>query len=355
MILFLEEGMTCGGSGVLKTIKFISSLLDIIFFVVPIILTLLLSFDFFTSLISKEEDIQKKVGLFIKRILTCVILFLLPKIVTFVLTLFSSIGIEYAECVKIAKEGSDFSQYDLKIPSEYSKNSIDISTNKGKATVKVNPSSGTSSGNGKILLIAGHSFSPYCAQDPANTECRPTTLKYEEPVETRKLVQLIKSELLKIGYKNDDVDIVNELLGEDFNDSSTSKSLYIEAKIHRDELLKKIDFSQYEYAIEIHFNASTNNGGGTAKGVLTYCLDSSCGGVSEINSEIRKAVINTLNTNDAGVITSGLTNLNLLNGKVPFTYLETEYYDNDAAMDIYANNRENVAAAIAKVIKKYYP
>ena len=230
----------------------------------------------------------------------------------------------------------------------YSKNCTDIHPGTGGST-------GKSSGSGKILLIAGHSFSPYCAKDPRNYECRPTTLKYEEPVETRKLVKLLKQKLIDQGYKSNDIDIVNELLGEDFNDPSTSKSLYIEEVTNHDELVKKINFSQYQYAIEIHFNASTNNGGGTAKGVLTYCLDSSCGGVSEINSEIRKAVINTLNTNDAGVITSGLTNLNLLNGKVPFTYLETEYYDNDAAMDIYANNRENVAAAIAKVIKKYYP
>ena len=229
--------MTCGGSGVLTTIKFVTSLLDIVCVIVPIVLLLMLSFDFAVAVLSKEDDMKKKTSLAVKRVISCAVIFLLPNIITFVLALFSSIGVEYAECVKIAKEGSDFSQYDLNISSKYSDNTIDLSTNKGSVTIADNDSS-TSSGKGKILLIAGHSFAPYCAN--ASRECRPTNLKYEEPVETRKLVQLIKSELIKIGYKKDDVDIANELLGEDFNDKSTSKSLFVEASNNRDSLDSKV-------------------------------------------------------------------------------------------------------------------
>ena len=232
----------------------------------------------------------------------------------------------------------------------YSKNCTDI-----RAPKTPSGDSGQSNGNGKILLIAGHSYSPYCSSHSEGNECREDASVYghSEPTETRKLVKLLKTKLLALGYSADDVDIVNELLGENFNDTSTSKSLYMEEKYNHDALHKKIKFSQYKYAIEIHFNASPLH---TSKGVMSPCLASGCGAGINISSEIRKQVNNVLKTGNLGTWTDDLYDLRLFNSiNVPFTYLETEFYDNKSAMANYDKNIDSVAEAIAKTIKQYYP
>ena len=50
-----------------------------------------------------------------------------------------------------------------------------------------------------------------------------------------------------------------------------------------------------------------------------------------------------------------ISNFNFLKGKgIPFTYLETEFYDNPTAMKKFKDNESQVALAVAKCIKKHY-
>ena len=245
----------------------------------------------------------------------------------------------------LISDSSYHPDYVISMKDWYSKNCTDIHAGNGG-------SSGKSSGKGKILLLAGHSYSPYC--NKATNECRGVwdSTGYAEEKETRTLVKLLKQKLIKQGYKDSDIDIVNELLGENFNDTSTSKSLYVEI-MNDTAAYHKIDFSRYKYAIEIHFNGSDTH---TASGVCSVCTNGDCGISSGINSKIRSAVKGALGKPDNGVCNIDTHTFNLFKEKgIPFTYLETEYYDNKSAMDHYSNNKEAVAEAIAKVIKDNYP
>ena len=227
----------------------------------------------------------------------------------------------------------------------YSKNCTDIQKGTGNSSGGSN-----SSGKGKILLIAGHSYSPYC--DRFDNECRGTSKAgYAEESETRKLVQLLKNKLVSQGFKRSDIDIVNELLGENFGDTSTSKSLYGEL-VDNSSAFKNIDFSKYKYAMEIHFNASSD---GDVSGVCTVCTNGNCGNSSSINSSIRSTVSRVLNSPNNGICNvSTKTFAHFSSLGVPFTYLETEYYDNKTAMQNYEKNKDKLATEIAKVIRNNY-
>ena len=209
---------------------------------------------------------------------------------------------------------------------------------------------GTSSGKGKILLVAGHSFEPYCGL--ATNECRGySNAGYAEEVETRDLIKRVREALISQGFSNDDIDVANELLGEDFNDKNTSKSLYVEL-VNKTEAFKKINFGQYKFALEIHFNGSTD---GTASGVCTVCTSGNCGIASGINSSIRRVVSSTLGNGNNGVCNVSTHTFNYFTELgIPYTYLETEFYDNASAMKNYTKKKDDVAAAIAKVIWENY-
>ena len=203
-------------------------------------------------------------------------------------------------------------------------------------------SSSISKGDGSILLIAGHTFPPYC--EKFENECRGKySSGYDEPEQTRILVKLIKSELDSLGVKSD---IANALMSGDNN--QMNKSFYTELMGDTAEF-KKYDWKKYKYAIEIHFNASETH---NVSGPRVLLAD----GASSI--PIDNAIINVL-TSKLG--TSGNAyNQSTHDGTyfksigVPFTYLETEFYDNKSAMDKYFSNKEAIAKEIASAIKQYY-
>jgi hypothetical protein len=215
----------------------------------------------------------------------------------------------------------------------------------------------TVSGNKSILLIAGHSYSPYCSQ--SSRECREESssdnakLSYFEPDQTRILVKKIRDKLYLEGYSNDKVKIANELLGEDMTNLETSKanskSLFVENTL-QSEIFKSIDWGSFTYAIEIHFNA----GGGAGTEIEkdpSYVAPSD----NNIDSDLLNAITGVTGQKNRGINKQSLTNINLFNRvNVPFSYVEVEFYDNTSAMNSYTAKIDDVAEAIAKVIKKYY-
>ena len=98
-MLFLNGA--CQSSGFLKIVWFILQLLKIIFFVVPIGLIIMVSVDFFKSVLANLDTMTSNLKLAIKRILFCVVIFFLPTIVNLFIGILDDVGIEigYSECI----------------------------------------------------------------------------------------------------------------------------------------------------------------------------------------------------------------------------------------------------------------
>ena len=102
----------CGGSDVLRILKFVFILIDLVFFIVPIGLILMLMIDFGKNVIaSKEDEMKKNVNMVIKRIIYCVVLFLVPTIVNFAISLVGVDGENAVSkaiaCIGYAREYTD--------------------------------------------------------------------------------------------------------------------------------------------------------------------------------------------------------------------------------------------------------
>lgn len=90
----------CTNPAVLRIILFIDTLLDIVLFIIPIGLIVMLMIDFSKNVIAgKEDEMKKNVSLAIKRIIFCVIIFLIPTIVNFVNSLLGNLGVDYFQCL----------------------------------------------------------------------------------------------------------------------------------------------------------------------------------------------------------------------------------------------------------------
>jgi len=111
----------CGGVDILRIIKFVWSLLDILFIIVPIGLILMITVDFGKNVIAgKEDEMKKNVSLVIKRLIFCVVLFLIPTIVKIVINVLGDSGIEvlsYAQCITVART-QDLSKFESLDPIE---------------------------------------------------------------------------------------------------------------------------------------------------------------------------------------------------------------------------------------------
>lgn len=115
-MLFGITGYECGGEPILRIIKFVMDLINIVLFIVPIGLILMISVDFMKSVIAgKDDEMKKNVNLVIKRIIMAVALFLVPTIVKFSCTLLEDVGLDYAGCIEIATK-HDLSQYKVNLP-----------------------------------------------------------------------------------------------------------------------------------------------------------------------------------------------------------------------------------------------
>lgn len=112
MIFFLSE-IDCGSADILRVIKFIYQLLDIVFILIPIGLILIISVDFAKNVIAGQEDeMSKNFRLTIKRIIMCVFVFLVSPIVSFVMDLLGDQGVDFAFCVNVARY-DDLSVYEV--------------------------------------------------------------------------------------------------------------------------------------------------------------------------------------------------------------------------------------------------
>ena len=144
-----EIKQLCGGTVVLKTIRFVWKLLDVVFFVTPILLIILISIDFIKNVMAKNEnEMSKNLSIAIKRIILASCLFLVPTFVSTVNSLVGSLGIDYTICVKIAKGKEDLSIYELKVDYDsLGSKEIDLFPGNKQIVTKDNDTSSNSSNN----------------------------------------------------------------------------------------------------------------------------------------------------------------------------------------------------------------
>ena len=117
--------VACGGAEVLRVIKFLWKLLDIVLFLVPMGLIVFISLDFGKSVIaSKDDSMKKNLGTVIKRIIYCIVLMLVPVICEFFIKIVSNeTGKEGKnkgafQCISIAITEDDFSEYEVDLPKD---------------------------------------------------------------------------------------------------------------------------------------------------------------------------------------------------------------------------------------------
>ena len=94
----------CTEPSILKVILFIKTLLRVVLFIVPMGLIIMVSVDFGKNIIAQNtDDMKKNLQLAIKRILYCVVLFLVPTIVEATMSMFDKFGLDYAACISNAE------------------------------------------------------------------------------------------------------------------------------------------------------------------------------------------------------------------------------------------------------------
>lgn len=141
---FLDiTGYDCGGTAVLRVIKFIFTLLDLLLFLVPMMLIIMVSVDFMKNVISgKEEEMKKNLNLCIKRLIYAGVIFLIGPIVEIAMTLLGNLNLDYLSCIDIALY-DDISQYKI----EMSDDDFDVETPNFNNSQPYDVS-----GNGKVEL-----------------------------------------------------------------------------------------------------------------------------------------------------------------------------------------------------------
>ena len=222
-------------------------------------------------------------------------------------------------------------------------NSNNNSNNNNNSSNNNNSQSSSSNGKKPVLLIAGHSYPPYCKQ---YSDCRGTSSSsgYAEEDETRKLVKLIKSNLDSLGVNSD---VANALLSGDYD--KMNKSFFIESK-NNSEAFRKYDWTRYGFVLEVHFNAI---GSHNAKGTLLCKKSSSYS--TKADNDIVKAVTSHTGHKHISDSIQTLNNVTYFTKRgIPITYLETEFYDNADAMRVYTSHMNEIARDIALAIKKHY-
>lgn len=182
----------------------------------------------------------------------------------------------------------------------------------------------------KILLISGHGAGDYgaCAKIKGKT--------YKEAEETIVMVKKIKEQLSKY---NVNVDLY-----------PTDRNAYEDAKAG----CLKVDFSRYDYVLEIHFNACVNDlkGNGKTTGTEAFITTSDKTNKAEKNM---LSCLSALGLVNRGVKSHNWTVINRAKTKgADSCLLEVCFIDDADDMAIYTKNKDNVSKAIALGVVKTY-
>ncbi len=341
----------CSDFGLARVLSTINAIIQIIHIIVPIILIIMVAIKL-TQLVINPDEKKSKKSLF-NMTIAAVVIFFIPTIINVFINMLPN-SYEISGCMKAAGQINNIAKNNKVIyktinkekkksvitdPSAYEKGDPKKEDEENQNTdVNVNVSS-----DGSILLIAGHSYPPYCSTGGLS-DCRgKASSGYAEEDETRKLVKLIKSNLDSLGVKSD---IANAMLSGDTN--KMNKSFYLESR-RNTNLFNKFNWSKYKYVLEVHFNSSN----GSAAGTLLCKKSSSY--KTKADSDIVNAVTRHTGKSRLGDSIQSLNNVSYFTKRnIPITYLETEFYDNANAMKVYNSHINEIAHDIAVAIQKHY-
>ncbi len=349
----------CSDYALASTLSIIYNIINIIHIIVPIILLVMVTINL-TQLVANPEE-KKLLKKLTTKVLAAIIVFFIPTIMNVFLNMLPN-NIEVYGCMQQANKLNALSKSNKVIYKSIHKekkkpifnNSDDYEKGEKrpeKTDNNGNDYTGNSSTNnpnitrdGSILLIAGHSYPPYCSTGGLG-DCRgPARSGYAEEDETRKLVKLIKSNLDSLGVKSD---IANAILAGDTD--KMNRSFYIESRMNT-SLFNKYNWNQYKFVLEVHFNATSS---GSAKGTLLCKKSSSYS--TKADNDIVNAVIRHTGNKRLGDSIQSLNNVSYFSSRgIPITYLETEFYDNAMAMKNYTIHINEIAHDIALAIQKNY-
>ena len=366
----------CSNYELVGLLSIFNNFLNLIHIIVPILLIVMASINLFQLMMNpKEEKDRKKVY---NKFIAAVIVFFIPIIVNALLGMLPN-NFELYGCLKEAqnisssansnesvyiKTNEDKRKKLINNPSDYEKgtkqetnnnqnnststqnntNKQNSSTNTQNNTNKQNNSTNNNGSKGPILLIAGHSYPPYCKQ--YSNECRgkSATSGYAEEDETRKLVKLIKKYLDSLGVNSD---IANALMAGNTDQMNTS--FFVESR-KNSKVFNSYNWSKYSFVLEVHFNATSRS---NAKGTLLCKKSSSYS--TKADNDIVNAVIRHTGNKRLGDSIQTLNDVTYFTSRgIPIVYLETEFYDNKEAMKVYTNHMNEIAYDIAVAIKKHY-
>ena len=112
----------CQHPGILRVLYFGKLLIDLVFTLLPIGLIVMILVDFSKVVISGDEKEVKNSKIVVQRIISAMIVFCIPWIVSLFMNLLSGAGINvaYKECIKNIQSG-DFSYFDKLLENEESK------------------------------------------------------------------------------------------------------------------------------------------------------------------------------------------------------------------------------------------
>ena len=345
----------CSDYGLAKTLSVFSNILTLIQIIVPILLIVMAAVNIF-QLVYNPDD-KKSIKKVINKFIAAAVVFFIPVIVNaFLSTLPNSF--EIYGCMQAAKDldsvaknnNTIYSTIETKENQQVITNSSDYE--KGVPKIKINNNNNNNSNSSRttptggdgILLIAGHSYPPYCSTGGLG-DCRGKARSgYAEEDETRQLVKLIKSNLDNLGVKSD---IANAILSGDTD--MMNKSFFIESKTNS-ALFNKFNWDNYKFVLEVHFNATSS---ANAQGTLLCKKSSSYS--TKADEDIVNAVIRHTGNKRLGDSIQPLNNVSYFSKRnIPIVYLETEFYDNASAMRNYHNHINEIAKDIALAIQKNY-
>lgn len=347
----------CSDMGLAKTLSIINNIINVVHIIVPIILIIMVVINLIELVNNPEE--KKLVKKLTNKVIAAIIVFFVPTIMNVFLNMLPN-SYDLIGCMKSSKELDSLSRNNQVIYKATNKNSKknpifnnrddyekgdprkEPKNNNGNSNNSSSPNI-TNTGDGSILLIAGHSYPPYCSTGGLG-DCRGKAPSgFAEEDETRKLVKLIKSNLDSLRVKSD---IANALLSGDTG--QMNRSFYIESRTNS-ALFNKFNWNKYRFVLEVHFNAS----GGGAAGTLLCKKSSSYS--TKADNDIVNAVIRHTGKRRLGDSIQGLNNVSYFSSRnIPITYLETEFYDNAAAMNVYEAHINEIAHDIAVAIQKNY-
>ena len=105
MFLYFLSIDACENVNVLKVYYYVKELLNIIFFLIPVALILMVTIDFAKNVISKDEEAMKaNTSLGLKRIIYAVVIFLIPFVVRMAINSFVDSEVGYGKCLNATLE-----------------------------------------------------------------------------------------------------------------------------------------------------------------------------------------------------------------------------------------------------------